>query len=105
MLDAEEQSILEAYQADRLERIALSREDVEAYRAAAREFFLPALAGSQPLSRIPNIERRRHAARHEPDNEQRNPEDRAGGRHGSEHKQPAPPSSSSLHREDANRLP
>jgi predicted DNA binding CopG/RHH family protein len=35
-LDSEEKEILEAYQAGRLEPLALSREDVEGYRAAAR---------------------------------------------------------------------
>jgi len=35
-LDSEEREILEAYQAGRLEPVALSREDLAAYRAAAR---------------------------------------------------------------------
>ena len=35
-LNSEEKHILEAYQADRLEPVALSREEVEGYRAAAR---------------------------------------------------------------------
>ncbi len=39
-LDSEEREILEAYQTGRLEPIALSREEVEGYRAAA--------TGSQP---------------------------------------------------------
>ena len=35
-LDNEEREILEAYQAGRLEPVALSREEIEGYRAAAR---------------------------------------------------------------------
>ncbi len=35
-LDQEELEILEAYQSDRLERVALSAEEIATYRAAAR---------------------------------------------------------------------
>lgn len=35
-LDHEEREILDAYREDRLERIALSREEIEGYREAAR---------------------------------------------------------------------
>ena len=35
-LDSDEKEILDAYQAGRLEPVALSREDIESYRAAAR---------------------------------------------------------------------